>query len=315
MGERIEFSNNFEGYLALGKQAFNDGQYKVATENLEAAYNLKPDFEANYGLVKSLLAQNKSLEAEKIATEMQTEYLADSDFLKVYLQALLSNQKFIHCHKLVHLSPITPQEKNDLIRFVGFSEENARQFLQASLADRVKAGLNLGECSFMKALEVISELEKVPFKEYADVATTVIHEKQVSLLLSQLLIESLVAIDYKERVIVPDIFGGTQKLKLAELEPIGTTAIYQQCMTELMRELGATDSEMAGQLQQALHVQMVLIYPKGQELISDASLWVKLFVASYLGQEIKVADTQKEMMTSMRKVQQLIQNELLQNMG
>lgn len=315
MGERIEFANNFEGYLALGKQAFNEGQYKVAIENLEAAYNLKPDFEANYGLVKSLLAQNNALEAEKVATEMQTEYLADSDFLKVYLQALLSNQKFIHCHKLVRLAPLTSQEKSDLTKLITFSEENAKQFLQESLANRVKAGLNLGAYSFMKALEVISELEKVPFQEYTDVARTVLQEKQVSLLLSQLLVESLVAIGYKETIVVPDILGESQEITFGEKEPVGTTKIYQQCMTELMSQLGATDSEMAGQLQQALHVQMVLIYPQGEELVSDAALWVKLFLASYLGQEVKVPDSQKEGMRSMQKVQQRIQKELLQNMG
>lgn len=293
MSEPIDFPMNFERYMEMGQLALAEGVLDEALLNFEGAYNLREDFQANQLLVRVLMARSEFAEAKKIAEEMKLDYLAASETFRTYLTILIGTQSFIQGRKLLRRSQFAPELEADFLAEIEEGESFFRKFQGKELGERQALGKDLGELSFYQQAGRLRAMEQLPLSEYLELAKGLIEEASLPLLLNNGLIETLVELGSQMEVSSQTI-RGRQVIALAELPLINQQMSYQACLTSLRAQVDNHDSELSHSLEEELRLQFILLYPLADQLITTPALWVKLFLASYLGDELAERNSEVE---------------------
>ena len=282
----IEFPLNFERYLALGQEALAEAQFAEAQFNFEKAYNLLPDFAANSGLVESLVNQSKFPEALAVAREMKATYVnGNAGLFKVYVRLLLGNGEFIQSRKLVALKELAAAERRDLLQEIEQRERIFQLYQMQELQALLQPEQLLEQPNFFQQSELLKNWQRLPLKQYRQVVQQVLEKGQLSLLLSNSLLEDLVILGVTGSVESQTLKGTLQRFELKNLPLITTQKSYATTMAALAQQVSAEQEELKRHLAEELRLQLTLLYPLADEIIDEPDFWVRVFLAGYLGEE------------------------------
>lgn len=282
MGEAIEFPLNFERFMEIGHAAFHAEEFSKAEQNFTSAYDLKADFEANFSLVESLIAQSKLNEALKIAMEMRVDYLAQVETLKIFLRLLIGTGKYIPAHKLVNKLSI---EQSALVSEIVQSEEMFKHYQQQELRRLKQLKTELCKSTFIDQASILKEWDHLPLVDYLEVAYSVIEVGELPLILRNSLLAELVELGSQKPLTISLLDGNKKIVIPADLPLIEAQESARQAQLILVELIENPDSDLYRQLKEELRLHFLLLYPIADSLITNPRVWVEAFLANYLGTE------------------------------
>lgn len=301
MSKPIEFPLNFDRYMEMGQLALVEGLLDEALLNFEAAYNLQEDFQANRSLVRVLMSQSEFSQAKKIADEMKTDYLRDSQNFTLYMTILTGAHFFIQGRKLLRRCQFSEEITENCLLELEQGEEFLRKFQGKELAERQALGAGVSRLPFYQQGRCLRELEKLPLAEYLVILQGLIEGAKLPLLLNNGLIESLVELGCQFELNCWTIIG-RQTIQLRTLTLVNQQSAYLACLEELHLQLENSDSDLSQSLREELRLQFILLYPLGDQLVKEPKSWVSLFLASYFGNEVEEEMINKTYLTLQRQL-------------
>lgn len=286
MTEIIEFPNNFEGFIALGKQALNDGNLVIAKENFLAAYNLQAAFEVNVHLVTVLLDLGEYQLAKKYAEEMAVDYQEDWRSLKIYLYVLQMNQEFLLAKQLLNQtqSSVSESEKAEVISLkteIDRGEAHYRQLELKEIQELRALFQELPMQSTFTQISTIKKARKLPEEDFSAICQEHLSNEKLSQLVRGTLLETLAKLGSNEPINMLCYDGQIQTVTPSHLTKITSNNRYNEAKIVLENLLQNDDPILCQTLIEELKLVFAIIYPLTNETIYNVPLWISLYIEQY----------------------------------
>lgn len=311
MSEIIELPMNDERHIELGRRAFEEEAYDSACQHFEAAYNLKQTITANQLLVQSLMASNLPEEALLVADELKGDYLENESLFNDYIHVLLSNDFFIQAEKYLMIKKESDWQLSKLRDTCDLVSDYFLTMTPQKAKERESQLLDIANQKVFNQLASLKAVERLPKKLYVQLVTSVLKDKEVSLIARQGILLNLVTLEVTEALTFFDIEG--EKHLFSELTP-GVFAVEEQLKLQLLMALEMSldfeAADLVGQIEKELMLHLKLLFPFSEAFIKEPELWVEQVLMQYLGLEL-TKEYDKRAIDSQRATLDLIQEELL----
>lgn len=312
MTKTIQFPDNYQRYLEIGKEALLEGHIQVAKENFESAYNLEQTLEANQFLVKTYMKLDGFNEAQFIADELAVRYIADEATFPIYIEVLLATNQFVKVSQLLVRKKNLNWQVSDLEKKYQLASDYYMTFHVNEQEEMLKNITNISQYSVIRQLAILKELERFPVLFYKTQGIPLLKDAKLPLVVRQGLLMEIMKLQLSDTVILLDLFGNERVISVNDFSIMNSLEIeaLAQVKSHIESELEFESPEIRDQLIKEASMHFQMMFPFAHEFISDCAMWSEQFLARYLGKIIKNskdADSFSEQET----ILELIQSELM----
>ncbi|MGX7030902.1 hypothetical protein [Vagococcus zengguangii] len=276
----IEFPENYHNHLNLGETAFQEERYNEALTHFQAAYNMENEPTANRWLVKTALVLNEFELASKIAEERLNDYLANSEYLVMYLDALIGQKKFQRARLFIEVyadSEVKAQQSTVLQQ----AEEHALRF------DSRKIQENMTKLAtwYPEPHEIVAfldSLNELPYEKFMERVLAILKDKRHSLMLRNQLLNTLRLLKVEKAVHIIDYQEQTREVTPSTLEIMGREQTYLQ-VSAILNKLVGEQPNVLNQLLADQRRFFNIVYPLAKKDIRSVENWLSVTLAPYNG--------------------------------
>ncbi|WP_235809006.1 hypothetical protein [Levilactobacillus senmaizukei] len=254
--------------------AFDSGHYSEAGSAFEALYQEQQVTSINHYLVASLYQDQQFLAAEQYAAEMDASYLASSALFTRRLQVALANQQFIFAREFVSL-PAARNWRDQGLLTIEAAEKESRTSLAAKQRVIAKQFSHLGDVSFGEQRRRYERAKQLPLQEFMQGLKFLLVDPFLHPLMKATLLEELLRLRVDDTVQLTWLDGTTQSLDTSTLEPVGASYAAQTIQQYLQGRLGQQDPVKAAGLQQTVTLQLMMLYPYIDRIITNPVAWIQ----------------------------------------
>lgn len=282
----IQFPLNQKRYFQLGQKALENGQLNGAVENFKASYALKKDFSLNFLLVSTLLEAGEAKEAFLYAQEFVEEYEKGKDFLSLYLQCLLENQRFVEAHQILNEKMLKARgtELKKFMEYKRIVRQKEVMYTQLTLDKKnqvVEEFLNLPQEDYLTQLKKANLCHQLSQEDFFACCKKLLVDARLHYLVKALLLEELASLHFAPSIELLYRNQNLRQVPLKSIAPLKDTPLFQKMMTILEIQLRDVDPILEINLKEELRLSYVLLYPFEKEFIMDPEAWVKSYIYSF----------------------------------
>ncbi|MFC6274642.1 hypothetical protein ACFQET_03835 [Levilactobacillus tangyuanensis] len=265
--------------------AFESEHYSEASAAFEALYQEQQVTSLNHYLVASLYHDQQFLAAEQYAAETDASYLSSQRLFELRLQVALANQQFIFAREFVNLPAVKSWRAKGLAE-IAAEEQVTRQSLAAKQRVIAKQFSHLGDVSFGEQRRRYERAKQLPLKEFMQGLRFLLVDPFLHPLMKATLLEELMRLRVADTVQLTWIDGTTASVATNDLEPVGKSQAAQTIQRYLQVELGQQDPVKAAGLQQTVTLQLMMLYPYIDRVITSPLAWIQNLAGRPLDPEV-----------------------------
>lgn len=315
MTKPIEFPMNYQRYIELGKEALTLGDYQIARENFESAYNLEQKIEANQLLVTTLLKLDCYGEALIYVHELHRDYLIDEDSFAIYIAVLIGNDCFVKAAQHIFDKKNENWNVADCEQKLQLASDHFMVFQKTAQESWQMKIASLASEPLIKQLAILKEVERVPAVFYLELVLPLLSSQELTLIVRQGLLFEVLKLRSNQPVSVIDLMGNSRVILPEDIAHLNAVEaeVKEKIIQHIQRVLEFEAGELKEQLLKECDMHFKVMYPFAHEWIRDSALWTEQFLARYLGENPHV-DYDENVYHGQEKTMNLIQEELLQLM-
>lgn len=283
----MDDSDNLKKILDAADDAFNKGDWDEATELYTEAYTMQPSFLINQGLAASLLNLKKADDAEAVILDYFNYYLSNADAAKLATDIVLENNDFLLANQIINyyennnLSTIEDKFISDFKQRVRLAEERHMRSFKPHMSKILVSLRSIVTKPMVNQIQLIRNMREFDKKDYIAGAKLLLGNPFLHPLLKSELSENLFKLGVTEKIDI-SFYGEMKTFVPSKLKPIMATDVYLEMCAELDKILsdGKNETQLEN-LRGELSLYAAMVYPFGESIIKDPSLWTNLFLLRY----------------------------------
>ncbi|MGV0168650.1 hypothetical protein ACRYI5_08590 [Furfurilactobacillus sp. WILCCON 0119] len=276
--------------VANAKQAFNDEDYAQAASLLEKLYEEVQLPEVNHLLVQALYMHEEYSRARMYAGEFLNSYLGTAADWRFLLTLLLRVHDFILAHEVtagIHESTLRIESET----LIEGAEQAARTETAATIKTVAKHFYHMSDDSVLEQQHRFQAAMKLPLAEFETGAKFLLLDPYLHPLYRASILEVLQRVQLDEPVSYRWLDEKTHEVVPAQLTPLDDDAIYQQVQKKLQDRLVDEDPVAETLLTQEVRLQLTLVYPRLNDVVTDPDEWVTGLIEIYRGDDQTVSES------------------------
>lgn len=286
--------------LAVANQAFKDQNWQLAAEAYEEVYQNQPTITLNHLLAQSLLNAGQTGRALEVVFEEATSYLSDGEHLALLIEVLLANQNLLLANQVAE-SITQPSLRTKAVHQI--ENEEQRVSSEAEFASHYQQFYQLASGNLIHQQVAYEASKRLPKKVWIKAAQHLLVDPFVKPIVRVTLLEDLQKLRFDEPVNLQWLTGESRRVVPSELVPFERNSSLKEALGVLKSRLGSADPLTAQLQEENLRLQLTLLYPFDQEVISDWAVWMSL----NLGESIAETPMNQEMKEWHERLSQIIQ--------
>ncbi|WP_304057669.1 hypothetical protein [Levilactobacillus namurensis] len=304
----------FETALA----AYQAAKWSTASAEFTTLYQARQTPELNRYLAVSLFQDQQYLAAEQIAAENDGAYLTSDTWFNWRLTIALHNQQFIFARELCEL-PQAAAWRTAGIQRITTAEQTASTQLAATQNVIAKQFYHLGDAPLREQQQRLLRAHQLPLAKFLQGTRYLLVDPFLHPLLRATLLEEL----YRLRVdlTVQLHWLDDQVHTVATRDLIGVTQgkAAQAALAYLQEQIAQNNPGLAANVRQTLNLQLMLLYPFADEIITQPQAWVDWLAGRPLDQTVSetdckvIADWQKRLTTHLEALFAAVNDENSEN--
>lgn len=312
MTKKISFPKNFERYIELGQEAMDKKNLLAAIRYFEEAYAIKQDFPLNFLLASTYLEIGENQRALDVASEMKEEYVSCLDYMELYVQILIQNNKFIAAHRMIN-NRILMKQQGEMNRLISMKKKVRKielmyQQFEINKIKEIKTELKeLRNHNYYEQLAIVKKAVHLPQDDFIAIGKEILLDKEVHSLVRSWVLEEFANLCLKEEVEFVWRDQKVYKIVPAEVGGPLDNAAFQRIYLFLEKELMNEDPILLLDLSEEIRLHFALLYPLADEIIKDPQLWAVSYIAAYNESYAKKYDI-NEKQEDLKKIQQFLYN-------
>lgn len=315
-----EFPKNYERFIAQGEEALVEHNQIAALENFQQAYQLQQTPPVNQKIVQLLLEMGEADEALALAEAFQESYFENLETATIYMQIYSQSRSFIEGYillkQLLQTKKITLAQQKTLEQQL-MQVEEAYQQLETQQIQAIKRNLLVSD-----QLPVYQQLANIkvslylPKPVFVEVAKDLVMNQALSYFAREWFIEELALLQFSEPLTFLWYDNQPQTVLLEGKTGPLNTPIYSEICTELRNRLENDDPIMLQHLEEEIRLHLAYLYPLAETVISDSTIWVWGYLATYYPEYIEkeLTEAKGHQIAAVQKVQQAIRTAFTQIM-
>ncbi|MFC6323392.1 tetratricopeptide repeat protein [Companilactobacillus baiquanensis] len=283
----MDDSDNLKKILDAADDAFNKGDWDEATELYTEAYTMQPSFLINQGLAASLLNLKKADDAEAVILDYFNYYLSNADAAKLAADIVLENNDFLLANQIINyynnnnFSTIDDSFILDFKRRVSLAEERHLRSFKPHMTSILTHLRSIVTKPMVSQIQLIRSMREFDKKDYIAGSKLLLGNPLLHPLLKSELAENLYKLGITEKIDI-SFYGEMKTFEPSKLKPIMSTDVYLKMCDELDKVLSGSKNEtQLENLRGELSLYAAMVYPFGENIIKDPSLWTNLFLLRY----------------------------------
>jgi len=257
-----------------------------AIDYFEQAYAIKQAFALNFLLASTYLEMGENKKALDIASEAKEEYISCLDYMELYTQILIQNNKFIDAHRIIN-NRILLKVKGEMNHLVSMKKKVRKielmyQQFEMQKINEIKAELKeLRKHNYYEQLALVKKAVHLPQDDFVMIGKEILMDQDVHTLVRSWVLEEFANLRLKEEVSF--IWRDQKTYKVIPVDIGGPldSAAYQRIYLFLEKELMNEDPILLLDLSEELRLHFALLYPLADEIINDPHLWALSYIATY----------------------------------
>ncbi len=264
--------------------AFESRQWSLASDLFETLYQDQQTPELNRYVVASLYHDQKYLVAEQYAAEQNNIYLDSAQHFQLRLDVALKNQQFIFAREFCQVA--AERWRAGGLAQVAAAEAEATETLAATQQVIAKQFYHLGDVSFNEQRQRLEHARQLPLEMYLQGVQFLLVDPFLHPLLRADLLEGLMRLRVDQTVKLHWLDNQTYSVAIADLRPVNASQAAAEIQNYLQNELGQQDPMLAANLQQTITLQLMMLYPFIDRVITDPVSWVQTIAGLPVEQQL-----------------------------
>lgn len=264
--------------------AFENRQWSQASALFETLYQDQQTAELNRYVVASLYHDQKFLLADQYAAEQNGIYLESARSFQLRLDVALKNQQFIFAREFCQLAAAATWRAGGLAQ-IEAAEAASMKDLAATQRVNAKQFYHLGDVPFSEQRQRLEHARQLPLPTYLQGVQYLLVDPFLHPLLRADLLEGLMRLRVQQEVKLYWLDDQTYAVAVQNLQPVNMSRAAKVIQNYLQNELGQQDPTLAASLQQTITLQLMMLYPFIDKVITDPLAWVKISAGLPLSSE------------------------------
>lgn len=260
--------------VEVAQQEIKNHQPHQAVKRLAAIGEEVDDQQLRYLYSQALMADQQYTKAWRLIENDRDAYIDEQSRQSFYLAVMLKNQLFINARLFAN------QLANDaMIKQITMAEENALQTEIATIEAREKNFYHLGDRPFCDQQERFEEAAKLPLANYLKAAQFVIRDPYVHPLLRSSIIQDLANLKVNREMTFYWLDEHEYSVNPGRLKPLDKLSVVANIMQKLQERYAQHDPMSYQSFVQQFHLQLILLYPRIAETITDPDAWFQVLTS------------------------------------
>lgn len=264
-----------EEALNAARQAFDKQQWSQASSLFERLYTDDQTPQLNHKVVASLYYNQQYLKAEQLAAEQDGSYLDNEADFQLRLDVALENQQFIFAREFCMLPAAKPWRQSGLAQITQ-AETRSQSRLGEKQRIVAKQFYHLGDVSFLEQRQRLEQARQLPLDLFMQGVQYLLVDPFLHPLMRATLLEELLRLRVTATVKLHWLDDQVHTLKTQDLRPVNASRAAAAIQTYLQGQLGQQDPILAANLQQTVTLQLMMLYPFIDRVITYPQAWVQL---------------------------------------
>lgn len=282
-----------EQALKAARAAAKAEHWSIASSQFEAVYAEEQTPELNRELVDSLYHNEQYLRAEQYAAEMDAAYLSSQADFNLRLIVALKNRQFIFAREFCALSAAADWRDQGLSQIIQ-AEDESRTTLATTQRLLAKQFAHLGDVSFGEQRQRLEQARQLPLKEFMQSIQYLLIDPFLHPLIRATLLEELLRLRVKATVKLQWLDDQMYTIDTADLQPVNASRAAAGIRSYFQEDLGQRDPMMAANAQQTVTLQLMMLYPFIDKVVTQPTNWARLVAGEDLPPEV-TADEKNDM--------------------
>lgn len=283
----MDDSDNLKRILEQADDAFEKGNWEDAVDYFSRAYSIKQTFSINQGLAASLLNQKNADQAESVILDYFNYYLSDPVAAKLAVDIVVENNDYLLANQMLHFyaeNKLTTIKQDFIKEFqarVKLSEERHNRSFKPRMKEITRKLTSIATMNVVDQIQLIRSLREFDKENYLKCVKILLQNPLLHPLLKSEVLENIFKLGVDETLDV-SFYGKNKQCNPIHLKPIMSTDVYLAMCDELEKLLIDSENEVQLEnLRSELSLYAAMVYPFGNEIIKNPSLWTKVFLLRY----------------------------------
>ena len=294
----MDDSDNLKKIIDQADEAFDQGNWEESADLYTQAYSMQQSFSINRGLAASLLNQKRPGDAEAVILDYFNYYLSEPETAELALDIILENNDFLLANQMLNFYDTNPLPHikqdlvDDFIKRIKIAEDRHERSFKPEKEKISTRILSIVTEPTVNQIQLLRKLREFNKADYVKNAKILIANPLLHPLLKSEALENLLKLGLDENIDI-SFYGKNKTCNPSKLMPIMSTDVYLKMCDELEKLLTDENESQMDNFKGELSLYAAFVYPFGDEIIKDPSLWTKAMLLRYgLVDDSQVSDNQ-----------------------
>ncbi|CAK8053717.1 type I restriction endonuclease subunit R [Eupransor demetentiae] len=259
--------------LQEAQQALDQKNWPQAVASLEELYQSVSTLAINYRLVTALFFDEQYQLAADFLDDYLSDYVTEPTYFKLALEILLKNQHFVEAQELLNLAH--PSEYEDYLQTIRQAEKEAAEQMAVTFETVARQFYHLSDYDLAKQEERYLAARNLPVDTFVQGAKYLLIDPFTSPVMRVTLMEDLHKLAWSQTISYRWLDDETYENNFAQ-SPMPIESSAYQGLDKIYQDQVAHQDPLAWQyLQDQNRLEISLLYPRQDELLTDLPRWAK----------------------------------------
>lgn len=281
------------------EQLIKQEKWGPAGDILDALVEETADPAATRQLVRVLYKDHQYVQALSNVLDEPTLFYQDESSASLAVKILVQNQRFMLARLFVANAP--KEWQTDLVKMIQTGEQAAQTKYHQTIQQRLKTFYHLGDGSLMEQRQRLEEAYALPLESFILGTRFVLRDPFVHYLIKADIIESLRKLKVDTQLDYLWIDNQEYQVNPAKLPAQNDVSAVKAVRQIIKDQLGNQDAINFQMANQQFELQLMFLFPRATNVITDPTEWADFLLATLNGHEINddtaVGRWQRRLMT------------------
>lgn len=294
MGDTIEFPNELERLLYLGKKYYDQQDYLKSLECFKGHYQEELTLEVNTYLVKISLKLGQIDEALDYVKEFEQDYRNHERLQPIYLDVLLKKRLFLQVEKWFVQLNESHQLKDAFKDTLDKTQDYWTMVDNNEYRHHVSRCQNLVNEEMVQQIKLAKECDYLTKADFIEIVTKrILCDDQVSIFIRNQFIDELVQLKEKSTVEVLTVFNQLVTVNLDDMDRLMPTILTHPLYQKLSHYMEDNYTSQEQMVLGVLKAHLGMMYPCLERCIVNVDDWLQAYLI-YLGFDLTLDNRVEE---------------------
>lgn len=269
--------------LQQAQAKIKNEEFGAATDILLDLYDQVDEEQVILLLGMTLFKNHQFVSAGKLVDDHFELFLQKK--FKLLVEIYLKNHRYLQLKIIANGQD--KKIKSDVLKQIKQSEIEYEAKEPTTIASKSREFMHLGAFSATQQQEIIKEAETLPLKQYLAGVKISLVDQDVNPVWRMQLLNNLMRIGFDKPVNFIWIDNTKHQIIPNTIVDIDQTKAFQVIQTEISETIGQEDPIKAGQLQVVVNVDLQMLFPYIDQIVTKPVVWLKIIQQKMFGDALK----------------------------